>query len=210
MSIAYSVAVVEALCFGRAPENLGLTAAPVPGHRPSRERAGVPLLESTTRQVTLTDADEVFLAECRAILAALDTAVREARRDVVDGDVLVDVSVGLPRLDQRGQSGACAGFGVPVDRVGAEGAGGGLDGVMGGGRLRDAGEEVADLVHGARAGGETFTGGFGGLGDMCGVFGDDETRYASGFGARPLIALRRIVSDRAFDTVISHAVGLPT
>ncbi|WP_055711232.1 oxidoreductase [Streptomyces torulosus] len=37
-----------------------------------------------------------------------------------------------------------------------------------------------------------------------------KTRYATGFGARPLIALRRIVSERAFDTVISRAVGLPT
>jgi len=37
-----------------------------------------------------------------------------------------------------------------------------------------------------------------------------KTRYATGFGARPLIALRRIVSDRAFDTVISRATGLPT
>ncbi|MEU9570940.1 hypothetical protein AB0D62_13775 [Streptomyces massasporeus] len=36
------------------------------------------------------------------------------------------------------------------------------------------------------------------------------TRYATGFGARPLIALRRIVSDRAFDTVISRTTGLPT
>ncbi|MFJ3895925.1 MULTISPECIES: hypothetical protein [unclassified Streptomyces] len=35
------------------------------------------------------------------------------------------------------------------------------------------------------------------------------TRYATGFGARPLIALRRVVSDRAFDTVISRATGLP-
>ncbi|AZQ40030.1 oxidoreductase [Streptomyces cyaneochromogenes] len=35
------------------------------------------------------------------------------------------------------------------------------------------------------------------------------TRYATGFGARPLIALRRVVSDRTFDTVISRAVGLP-
>ncbi|MFB8352881.1 oxidoreductase [Streptomyces niveus] len=35
------------------------------------------------------------------------------------------------------------------------------------------------------------------------------TRYATGFGARPLITLRRILPDRAFDTVISRAVGLP-
>ncbi|MFE5923622.1 oxidoreductase [Streptomyces sp. NPDC056468] len=36
-----------------------------------------------------------------------------------------------------------------------------------------------------------------------------KTRYATGFGARPLIALRRIVPDRTFDTVISRATGLP-
>ncbi|GAA3886096.1 oxidoreductase [Streptomyces lannensis] len=36
-----------------------------------------------------------------------------------------------------------------------------------------------------------------------------KTRHATGFGARPLIALRRILPDRAFDAVISRAVGLP-
>ncbi|MGW3598481.1 oxidoreductase [Streptomyces sp. NPDC005167] len=36
-----------------------------------------------------------------------------------------------------------------------------------------------------------------------------KTRYATGFGARPLIALRRILPDRAFDAVISRAVGMP-
>ncbi|WP_438453298.1 oxidoreductase [Streptomyces asiaticus] len=36
-----------------------------------------------------------------------------------------------------------------------------------------------------------------------------KTRYATGFGARPLIALRRILPDRAFDTAISRAVGMP-
>ncbi|MEU2266041.1 oxidoreductase [Streptomyces olindensis] len=35
-----------------------------------------------------------------------------------------------------------------------------------------------------------------------------KTRYVKGFGARPLIALRRILPDRAFDMVISRAVGL--
>jgi hypothetical protein len=36
-----------------------------------------------------------------------------------------------------------------------------------------------------------------------------KTRYAVGFGARPLIAARRLLSDRLFDTLISRAVGLP-
>ncbi|MEU6346405.1 oxidoreductase [Streptomyces sp. NPDC046977] len=35
------------------------------------------------------------------------------------------------------------------------------------------------------------------------------TRYATGFGARPLMALRRLLPDRAFDTVISRASGMP-
>ncbi|MFE2944049.1 oxidoreductase [Streptomyces sp. NPDC059255] len=35
------------------------------------------------------------------------------------------------------------------------------------------------------------------------------TRYATGFGARPLIALRRVLPDRAFDAAISRAVGMP-
>ena len=37
-----------------------------------------------------------------------------------------------------------------------------------------------------------------------------KTRYAVGFGARPLIAARAILPDRAFDALISRFVGLPT
>ena len=35
-----------------------------------------------------------------------------------------------------------------------------------------------------------------------------KTRYAVGFGAKPLIGLRRVLPDRAFDTVIARATGL--
>ncbi|MFF9496356.1 oxidoreductase [Streptomyces flaveolus] len=35
------------------------------------------------------------------------------------------------------------------------------------------------------------------------------TRYATGFGARPLLALRRILPDRAFDAIMARSVGLP-
>jgi hypothetical protein len=34
-----------------------------------------------------------------------------------------------------------------------------------------------------------------------------KTRYAVGFAARPLIASRRLMSDRAFDTLIRRTVG---
>ncbi|MBA2813304.1 oxidoreductase [Streptomyces sp. KM273126] len=36
-----------------------------------------------------------------------------------------------------------------------------------------------------------------------------KTRYATGFGARPMITLRRILPDRAFDAFISRATGIP-
>lgn len=36
-----------------------------------------------------------------------------------------------------------------------------------------------------------------------------KTRYAVGFGARPLIGARRLLTDRQFDALISRATGLP-
>jgi NAD(P)-dependent dehydrogenase (short-subunit alcohol dehydrogenase family) len=35
------------------------------------------------------------------------------------------------------------------------------------------------------------------------------TRYVAGYGARPLIFLRRVLPDRAFDRVIRRAVRVP-
>ncbi|MFJ5776201.1 SDR family NAD(P)-dependent oxidoreductase [Streptomyces sp. NPDC093094] len=35
------------------------------------------------------------------------------------------------------------------------------------------------------------------------------TRYATGFGARPLIGLRRFLPDRAFDALVFRSVGVP-
>ncbi|MFC8435312.1 oxidoreductase [Streptomyces sp. NPDC057253] len=36
-----------------------------------------------------------------------------------------------------------------------------------------------------------------------------KTRYAAGFGARPLITVRGIISDRAFDGLMKRAIGMP-
>ncbi len=36
------------------------------------------------------------------------------------------------------------------------------------------------------------------------------TRYATGFGARPLLLMRRILPDRAFDALITRVCGIPT
>jgi len=79
--LAYFVAVAETLHFGQAAARLGITQPPLSRAIAHLERrVGVPLLERTTRQVTLTAAGEVFLAECRTILAAMDIAVRRAHK----------------------------------------------------------------------------------------------------------------------------------
>lgn len=79
--LAYFVAVAETLHFGQAAERLGITQPPLSRAIAHLERrVGVPLLERTTRRVTLTAAGEVFLAECRTIVEAMDTAVRKARK----------------------------------------------------------------------------------------------------------------------------------
>jgi DNA-binding transcriptional LysR family regulator len=79
--LVYFVAVAETLHFGQAAERLGITQPPLSRAIAHLERrVGIPLLERTTRQVTLTAAGEVFLAECRTLLAAMDTAVRKARK----------------------------------------------------------------------------------------------------------------------------------
>ena len=39
--------------------------------------------------------------------------------------------------------------------------------------------------------------------------GRPKTRYAVGFGAKPLIAAGSILSDRQFDALITRATGMP-
>jgi LysR family transcriptional regulator, benzoate and cis,cis-muconate-responsive activator of ben and cat genes len=116
--LAYFVAVAETLHFGQAAERLGITQPPLSRAIAQLERRlGVPLLERTTRQVTLTAAGEVFLAECRSILAAMDTAIRKARKAVEQERVTIAVRPGtgpgvLPAL-----LAAQGPDGVPIDVV---------------------------------------------------------------------------------------------
>jgi DNA-binding transcriptional LysR family regulator len=79
--LTYFAAVADTLHFGRAADRLGITQPPLSRAIARLERrVGVPLLERSTRQVLLTPAGEVFLAECHTILAAIDMAVRRTRR----------------------------------------------------------------------------------------------------------------------------------
>ncbi|GAA1280009.1 LysR family transcriptional regulator [Planotetraspora silvatica] len=79
--VEYFVAVAEELHFGRAAERLGIAQPPLSRTIGRLERRlGVRLFERTSRRVDLTDAGGVFLAECRRVLDAMDTAVRQTRR----------------------------------------------------------------------------------------------------------------------------------
>ena len=84
----------------------------------------------------------------------------------VDGDVLVDVPVGLACRDQGGDGGGAPRLGVLVDQVGPERMGGGLHGVVGGCRLDEPGQQVGDLLQRARSGRLACPSRLGGLGEL--------------------------------------------
>ncbi|MFJ6662344.1 LysR family transcriptional regulator [Streptomyces sp. NPDC091383] len=79
--LRYFVAVAEELHFGRAAERLEMTQPPLSRAITQLEqRLGTPLLRRTSRQVTLTRAGAVLLAEARAILSAVTAAERRTRQ----------------------------------------------------------------------------------------------------------------------------------
>jgi DNA-binding transcriptional LysR family regulator len=91
--LRYFVAVAEELHFGRAAQRLGIAQPPLSRAIAQLERRlGVPLLERTSRSVTLTEAGSVLLVEGRAALDAVDAAGRRARRAAAGRPALVLVT----------------------------------------------------------------------------------------------------------------------
>ncbi|MFC5061444.1 LysR family transcriptional regulator [Actinomycetospora atypica] len=91
--LRYFVAVAEERHFGRAADRLGIAQPPLSRAIQQLERrVGARLLVRTTREVSLTEAGAVLLAEGRAALDAVDAAERRTRRAAGEGPGLVLVS----------------------------------------------------------------------------------------------------------------------
>lgn len=92
--LRYFVAVAETLHFSRAAERLHVTQPPLSRQVAALEKAlGVRLLDRHSRQASLTRAGERFLADSKAVLAALDQACRNAR--LADEGELGELAIGF-------------------------------------------------------------------------------------------------------------------
>lgn len=76
------VAIAELGSFRAAGEKLHRSPSAVSAHVSQLEQElGVPLLNRTTRRVSLTDAGQTLLTRCKSLFADLDSAVRELREE---------------------------------------------------------------------------------------------------------------------------------
>jgi DNA-binding transcriptional LysR family regulator len=93
--MVHFITVADALHFGVAAEKLGISQPPLSRSIARLERRlGFPLFHRTTRRISLTPAGEVFLADCRRLLADMDAAVRRAQRVGKSGSLKLAVRPG--------------------------------------------------------------------------------------------------------------------
>lgn len=93
--LVHFTTVADALHFGAAAERLGISQPSLSRSIARLERRlGFPLFQRTTRRISLTPAGEVFLADCRRLLAEMDGAIRRARRFGKSGSLTLAVRPG--------------------------------------------------------------------------------------------------------------------
>ena len=93
--LVHFTTVADALHFGAAAERLGISQPSLSRSIARLERRlGFPLFHRTTRRISLTPAGEVFLADCRRLLAEMDGAIRRAQRAGKSGSLKLAVRPG--------------------------------------------------------------------------------------------------------------------
>jgi DNA-binding transcriptional LysR family regulator len=93
--LVHFTTVADALHFSAAAEKLGISQPPLSRSIARLERRlGFPLFYRTTRRISLTPAGEVFLVDCRRLLAEMDGAIRRAQRVGRSGSLKLAVRPG--------------------------------------------------------------------------------------------------------------------
>jgi DNA-binding transcriptional LysR family regulator len=93
--LVHFTTVADALHFGAAAATLGISQPPLSRSIARLERRlGFSLFHRTTRRISLTPAGEVFLADCRRLLAEMDGAIRRAQRVGKSGSLKLAVRPG--------------------------------------------------------------------------------------------------------------------
>ena len=93
--LVHFTTVADALHFGAAAERLGISQPSLSRSIARLERRlGFALFHRTTRRISLTPAGEVFLADCRRLLAEMDGAIRRAQRLGKSGSLTLAVRPG--------------------------------------------------------------------------------------------------------------------
>jgi DNA-binding transcriptional LysR family regulator len=93
--LVHFTTVADELHFGAAAERLGISQPSLSRSIARLERRlGFPLFHRTTRRISLTPAGEVFLADCRRLLAEMDGAIRRAQRLGKSGSLKLAVRPG--------------------------------------------------------------------------------------------------------------------
>ena len=87
----YAVAVADTLHFGQAAQRLHISQPPL-SQQIRQFEVGVKLFHRTKRQVQLTNAGRMFIAEARVILAQAEHAVNVAHRAGELGQLIVAVA----------------------------------------------------------------------------------------------------------------------